>query len=284
MNSKNKKALIQIHLAVLLFGTAGLFGKISGLHPLEIVFGRVFFASMALYLFSVLTGSELKIQSRKDLGAMLLLGVILAFHWFAFFKSIQLSTVATGLLTYSTFPVFVAIISPVFIHEKFRFSELAIALLGFAGVLLLVPEYDFHNKFTTGIGWGVLSGLSFALLAIFNRKYVQKYSGITIAFYEDVAAAIVLFPFLFFIPLVFSVRALLLIICLAVVFTAVAHTLFISGMKKVRAQQASIIANLEPLYGIVLAVFILKEIPSAREIGGGLIIMASVFYTSVKSA
>ena len=280
---KNIKSLISIHFAVLLFGVAGLFGKILDLHPLLIVLGRVFFASVTLFLLSLLLKINLKISNRKDIFLFILAGFILVFHWYSFFQSIQLSNVAVGLLTYATFPVFVAFLGPVFLKDKFKLHEMVLAVISFGGVLLIFPDFSFKNQYTFGILWGILSGLSFAILALFNRKLVQKYPGLTVAFYEDFFATIALLPVLFFIHPLLTVDHILKLLVLGVIFTAVAHTVFISGLKKISAQKASIIANMEPIYGIFFAIFLLHEIPEIREIAGGIIIMFAAFYATVRT-
>ena len=114
----HKRSLFEIHLAVLLFGLAGLFGKWLALSPVIIVLGRVFFASVALALLFLFTKQSLRIYPRKNYLLLFLLGLILSIHWISFFKSIQVSTVAVGLLSYSIFPVFTAFLEPLFFKEK----------------------------------------------------------------------------------------------------------------------------------------------------------------------
>jgi len=278
------KSLIRIHSAVVLFGLAGLFGKLILLPPVIIVLGRVFFAAVVL-LVVLIAGRRysFSLEKGRDYVVLLFTGIILAFHWFAFFYSIQISTVATGLLTFSTFPVFVVFFEPWFFREKVRVKDIIIALVAFSGVALVIPEYSFENKITEGAMWGVLSGMTFAIMSVLNRKYVKKYSGLVIAFYQDFVAAIVLLPFLFFIDPLITGKDLVLLILLGVVFTAVAHTLFISSMKSIKAKTASIIVCLEPVYGILAAIFIVSEIPDLKVILGGIAIIAIAFYVSFRS-
>ena len=101
-----KRSLFEIHLAVLLFGLAGLFGKWLALSPVIIVLGRVFFASVSLILIFLFTKQNLRIYPRKNYFLLFFLGLILSLHWVSFFKAIQVSTVAVGLLSYSIFPIF----------------------------------------------------------------------------------------------------------------------------------------------------------------------------------
>ena len=106
--------LFQIHLAVLLFGLAGLFGKFLTLSAFVIVLGRTFFASLTLALALLVTGRSSRPRSGKDFALFLVLGGVLALHWTTFFHSIQVSTVAVGLVTFTTFPLFVTLMEPYF--------------------------------------------------------------------------------------------------------------------------------------------------------------------------
>lgn len=275
------KSFIQIHTAVFLFGLAGLFGKLILLPSVVIVFGRVFFAAVFLIILFAIRKQNIKLDKRKDYYILIFSGVILAFHWVTFFYSIQISTVATGLLTFSTFPVFVAFLEPWFFREKVRVPDLVIALVAFSGVALVIRGYDFSNNITEGAIWGVLSGLTFAIISVLNRKYVKRYSGLVIAFYQDIVAAIVLLPFLFVFNPVITVKDMLLLVLLGVVFTAIAHSLFINSMKKIKARTASIIVCLEPVYGIIAAILLLDEIPDIRVIAGGAVILFTTFYVSL---
>lgn len=279
-----KKHLAQIHIAVFLFGLAGLFGKLIVLPAAIIVLGRVFFGSISLYIIMKLMGQKLGMGSWRAYGILSVLGVILATHWLTFFQSIQVSTVAIGLLTYSVFPIFTAFLEPLFFKEKLTLRDVLLALITVAGVALVIPEFKLENKVTQGVLWGIASGLSFAFLSILNRKYVRTYSSLTLAYYQDLVATVVLLPFLFVLKPVFTTQDIWLLVLLGVVFTAFSHTMFINGLKSVKAKTASIIASLEPVYGIAAAALLLQEFPEWRVLLGGLIILSATAYVTLVPA
>lgn len=272
-----QRSLLEIHAAVLLFGLAGLFGKWIALSPLIIVLGRVFFASIALALFLGVSKQKFSLPALKLYPLLFVLGLILSLHWFSFFKSIQVSTVAVGLLSYSSFPVFTAFFEPFFFREKIVAANIFFALLCAVGIFLIIPRLDLNNSIHQGVLWGLLSGLTFSVLTILNRKLSQQFSSLIIAFYQDFFACLLLFPFLLFLHPALSTKNILLLCILGIFCTAVAHTFFIKGMRHIKAQTAAIISSLEPVYGIVMALAILHEIPSLRTILGGLIILSSAF-------
>ncbi len=277
-----RQGLLNVHLATVLFGLAGLFGKWIALPPVLIVLGRVIFASLFLGFLMLFSRLSLRALARKKRLQMVLLGVVLAVHWTAFFRSIQISSVAVGLLSYSVFPVFTVLLEAVFFGEKVDRASLFCAGLCLLGVFLIVPRLDFSNVVFQGVIWGLFSGLTFAVLAVFNRRLSQQYSSLAIAFIEDLSATVLLLPFFFALRTTPSGREWLLLVFLGVACTAGAHTLFIKGMRFVRAQTASIISSLEPVYGIVLALVLLREMPAWRTLAGGGIILAAVTIVTLK--
>jgi drug/metabolite transporter (DMT)-like permease len=282
MNRKYK-SLIEIHFAVFLFGLSGLFGKLISLPPLIIVLGRVFFSSIFLFLLLCYFKKDIKLKQHKHYFYLIIMGMILAIHWSTFFKSIQVSTVAIALLTYSTFPAFVTFLEPHFFKEKVKLSDVMAAIIALLGVVLIIPKFELGSNLTQGVFWGILSGFTFAILSLFNRKYIKEYSSLVIAFYEQFTATIVLIPFLIVQRPVFIFKDILLLALLGIVFTGISHTLFINGLKNIKAQTSGIISTLEPVYGIIFAALLLKELPTFKEVLGGFIILSSVFYSSIKA-
>jgi drug/metabolite transporter (DMT)-like permease len=281
----NRVSLFEIHLAVLLFGAAGLFGKWLLISPFIIVLGRVFFASLSLSFIIGISGKKKLLLPGNDYFYFVLLGFILAIHWVSFFQSIQVSTVAIGLLSFSTYPVFTTFLEPVFTKQRIIPLNVFLSLFCLFGVFLIVPKFDVQNSTYLGVLWGVFSGFTFSLLTIINRKLTQKHSSLIIAFNQNFFSTLFLLPVLLFIKPGLTLRNLWLLIILGVVCTALSHTLFIKGMKNVKAQTASLIHSLEPVYGMIFAFLLLKEVPSSRTLLGGAVILlgqALILYRFIK--
>jgi len=292
--------MLKIHLAVFLFGFAGLFGKFLSCSPFIIVLGRTFFAAIALFVYAkMFSRTPLFNLDRTSFLSLILQGILLACHWVTFFLAIQISSVAVGLVTFSSFPLFVTFMEPVFFKEPLKKRDIATAITVFAGILLVIPDVNFSNNITLGGFYGVLSGLTFAVLALVNRKNAMVSDPIAVAFYQNLFAALFLilpililpvlvFPGLVLPGLAIKPRApdlsdLPLLILLGVIFTAMAHTFFIQSLTKIRAQTASVIAGLEPVYGIVFAFFLLNEIPRVRTLAGGLVIIGATIAAGIFS-
>lgn len=282
MQDKNR-SLLQIHFAVLLFGLTGVFGKLITLPSIILVLGRVIFSFLSIFMYMKVAKKDMKLKDKKHFLSFILLGVLLAFHWTTFYESIKLSTVAIGLLTFSTFPVFVTFIEPYFFKEKLQISDIITAVVTFIGIFFVVPEFEFGNDMSMGAVIGILSGFSYAFLSVLNRKFTKDYSGAMIALCEQGIASVILLPFFFTVQPIVSMSNLVLTVLLGTIFTALPHTLFIGGMKYVKTQTAGIITCLEPLYGIILAALLIHEIPDVKVIIGGIIILGAVLYSTLKS-
>ncbi len=277
-----RHGLLELHIAVILFGLSGLFGKFLTLPPLVIVFGRTFFASLTLGIILAAFKIPFRLKSRQDFFVFILLGIILAVHWITFFHSIQISTVAVGLLTFSTFPIFVTFMEPVFFKEKVRPFDILTAGSVVFGLLLVIPSFDFQNNITLGAFWGTLSGFTFAVLSILNRKYVSTYPPILMVCCQNWMATLILLPFLFFENWGLQPADYVLLPILGIFCTALAHVLFIKSLVHIKTQLASITVCLEPVYGISFALFLLGEIPDARTILGGGIMLGTIALATMK--
>jgi len=278
-----RRSLTEIHVAVFLFGFPGLFGKWLPVSPALIVFGRVLFAAAALAAVLAITKRRFNISPGRDLALLVACGLILAVHWTFFFKSIQVSSVAVGLLAYSSFPVFTAFLEPLLAREKWDPASLVLALVCVAGIGLIVPGFDLSDTVVQGVLWGLAAGLTFAVLSVLNRQLAARHSSVTVAFYQDLFAGLFLLPTVIGSGLPFSGRDWILVAVLGVFCTAAAHTLFIEGMKGVGARTASIVSSLEPVYGILLALAFLKEYPSLRTVSGGAIVLAAAAAATLRA-
>jgi drug/metabolite transporter (DMT)-like permease len=265
--------LIDIHVAVLLFGIAGLFGKFLALPAWSIVLGRTGFATIALGAVLLFTNVHNRPKGAATIGLFGLLGLVLAIHWITFFHAIQVSSVAVGLLAFSTFPVFITCLEPWWFNEKRRLIDMVTALLVVLGLCIMVYPSPFGGEIFSGVFWGTISGFTFAILSLLNRKWVREYPAVVIAFYQNAAAALLLLPMLAWGDVTIDAGQMGMLALLGIVCTALSHALFIRGLTFVRAQLASVIACLEPVYGIALAYFLLHEIPSVHTLAGGAVIL-----------
>jgi drug/metabolite transporter (DMT)-like permease len=273
------RALAAAHAAALLFGFAGLFGRWLALAPVFIVLGRTVVAAVALAIVRARLGG-----ARSPLDVKLAAnGAILALHWVSFFAAIQAAGVAIGLLGFASFPLFTLILERVFLGRRWTAREAATALVVAGGLALLVPEPSLANRTVQGLAWGILSGFTFALLAVRNRGLAAQRSAADLAFGQNLWAALVLLPLALAewgTAGVLGVREIALLLVLGLVCTALAHTLFIASLAHLTAHTAATIAALEPVYGIALAALLMGEMPGPRTLAGGVLIVGAAIAVS----
>ena len=170
---------------------------------------------------------------------------------------------------------------PWFFKEHLRRFDILTAVTVVLGLTLVIPSFDFRNNITQGAFWGTVSGFTFAVISILNRKYVGTYSPELITCYQNWMATLALLPFLFFINFSIQPMDILLLAVLGVFCTALAHVLFVKSLIHIKTQLASITACLEPVYGILFAFALLGEIPALRTILGGGIILGTIAMASI---
>ena len=271
-------ALIALHAAVALFGVAGLFGVWLAMSPSAIVLGRTSVAAVALAALAVATRTP-----ARPVAGLAANGAILALHWVAFFAAIQAAGVAVGLLGYASFPLWTLALERLTGERHGGPRDWAVAVLVVAGLVLTVPRFDWRDASFQGLAWGVLSGVTFAWLAVRNRRFAGAMPARTIALWQNASAAICLVPVVLLWPGAAAwpgARDLALVVVLGVACTALAHTLFVASLAAVSAHTASVVAALEPVYGIALAAWLLGERPSGGMLAGCVLLVAAAMVAS----
>ncbi|MCX5773237.1 MAG: DMT family transporter [Fusobacteria bacterium] len=272
----------KIHISVLMFGITGLFAKFLGTSAIGIVCMRCFWALPFLWLCMAYWKVPFKIESKKDFRNIIFSGILLAITWYCFFESIKISSVSIGLIAYATVTIFTTFLEPLFFKEKIVKIDILIAIITFFGAFLVAPHFSLKNANTLGLLLGVLSAFVTALVTIQCRSFVSKYPTTVVCFYQFLAAGLITLPFAVKDIVTATPYEWMMLIILGVVFTGGANTLFISGLKSVSAQKANIVLTLEPVYGIILAIILLHEIPNFRiVIGGAIILLCALWATMV---
>lgn len=275
------KSLLQIHIAVFFLGLSALAGKWSTLSALALTFGRVWVSAPALFLYLKLRRMPMGLHSRRDYGVMAGLGLLWAIHWVAFLQSAQLATVAIATITFSTYPVFVTFLEPWLFRERLRLSAVAEAFLMLAGASIIVP-WKPSGALLPGFAWGMASSALHAVIVLLNRRMVMDYSGEAVAFYSQVAAALLLLPVGLILRPAFTGHNLAAVLALGLLCSALAQALVGRGLKRVKAQTLALIGGLESVYGILLAAVLLGQPPTLREILGGIIVLGVSVYATLK--
>ena len=275
----NKRSLIYVNTAVLLFGLAGLFAKWIELPSIWISAGRVCFSSIALAVFMLIRKERFSV-SKKDLILLITAGAVLAFHWWSFLESIKRSTVAIGTITFAAFPLFVTILEPLVLKVRLTLMNIFTALMILVGVFITVPFSSVEGNIMAGALIGLCSSAAYAVLTLMNKRLSAKNSATKVSFYEQATAAVILLPIALMQETVIRPMDIGLLLAFGIITTALAHTLFVSGLKDIPAHLAGVFSSLETVYGIIFAFLILGEVPSLREVIGAFIIIAATMIAS----
>lgn len=275
------KSLLSLHAAVMLFGLSAVLGQAVDVPAAALAGGRVICSSILLFLLCRIRRIPLAPDTWKDRGIAAWAGVVLAFHWTAFFQSVQNSSVAVGTITFSSFPLFLTVLEPLVFRERIRGRSIFSALLLLVGVMITIPEFSMDNRITAGIAWGMASAFAYGIMTLANRHLSSCCSAETVCLYEQGTAAVVLLPFLLSGEVRWTGQSVAGVAALGIFCTAFAHSLYVSAQKRVKAQTAGIISGMETVYGILYAFLFLGEIPGTREIIGGTVILGTVLISSV---
>lgn len=277
----NKQNVIYLHIAVMLFGLAGVVAQFVKVPAIMVALGRVISSSLVLLAIALVKKDKLRLNCRKDYVLIILTGIVMAIHWTTFFQSIKVSTVAIGAITFSTFPLFLTFLEPLVFHERISAGNILKTILLLAGVVITIPEFSLDNHMTIGIIWGMICSLTYAVMTLANRYFSGRYEGRVICLYEQGTAAVVLLPSLLWVQAQWRTTDILGVAFTGIICTAFAYSLYVTAQKGVKAQTAGIISGMETVYGIVYALIFLGEVPAVREIVGGAVILGVALYSSV---
>lgn len=282
MNSRHG-SLVQLNVAVLLWGGTAMFAKGVALPVGQIICLRSLIAAVVLLLFLLAVRTPVRVK-RGHYRAMVLLGLVLSVHWLTLFQALKISTAAVAILAFHTYPVFTALVEPFAFGERLKKTDLALALGVFAGVLIMIPEINLGNTTTQGIALGVVSGLLFMVRNLMTRRYVRDYPGSALMFWQVLVTGVILLPTLF-LPGTseYPPRTVGLLLLLGVVFTALPQTLFSSSMRNLSAKTAGILATLQPFYVAFLGYLIHDETVTLRTVAGGLLILACIAFETARN-
>lgn len=278
-----KKSLINLHLTMMLLGGTALFSKLIPLSALDITFGRSVPACILLFIFIRLSRQNLFLDCKKDYLIALALGVLMAIHWVTYFAAMQYASVSVGIIALFTFPVITVLLEPLFENLHIRWQDILSAITVLIGIVMIVPDFTLGNDVTLGVLVGIFSAFLYSLRNLFHRKYFSHYSGAKAMAYQILVVCPCLIWFVSgdFYQMTWSTLGLVLL--LGSVFTAVPHALIAASLKHLRAKTFSLVACMQPFYGVVFAILMLNETPTWQTLVGGLLVVSAAVYETLNA-
>lgn len=289
MPSVKVKNYIHLHFLVIIAGFTAVLGELITLEAIPLVWYRMSIGAILMIIYIKFKNTPLRVPF-KVLVKLAIAGVIIALHWITFFAAIKVSNISITLAMFSTGAFFASLIEPLFFKRKIIAYEILFGLIVIVGVVLITQT---ELNYILGIFLGISSALFSTLFAVLNGKFVQNYPPSIISFYEFVSGVIFMSIFLAldgdgfnvaYFQLSFSDWVYLFI--LASVCTAYAFISSVHIMKYISPYTVVLTYNLEPIYGIVLALLIFPESETMRPqfyVGACLIICTVLFNAIFKN-
>ena len=272
-----------LNLATLFISTSGALGKFIEMPTPVIIWWRSSLALIILFMFCKFKKIDLKIRSRKDLWTFILSALFMGGHWITYFYALKFSNVAIGMLSLYTFPVITALLEPFFIKIKLDPIHIFLGFIVLVGIYILAPEFNLESAHVQGILLGLLSALFYSLRILILKQHVINYNGSMLMMYQLLILTIVLAPFLYLMDTSGIRTQFPYVLLLAIVTTAIGHTMFVHSLKHFSSSTASIMTSALPVYGIIIAYFFLDEIPSNNVFIGGFLIISTVLIEGIRS-
>jgi drug/metabolite transporter (DMT)-like permease len=289
-----RRAFLQIHCCVLLWGFTAILGKLITLPALPLVWWRMLLVIASLALVPRVWRG-LRGMSGRLLLAYAGIGVLVSLHWLTFYGAIKLSNASVGATCIALATVFTALIEPRLAHRRFSRRELALGIAVLPGVALVVGGVPHGMRL--GIAVGTLSALFVALFSSLNKRLVEHADPLTVTAVELGAGTLamsLLAPLMHWIPVLGSSGAFsgsvfvlpsahdaLLLLALSLACTLLPFSLSLAALRHMSAFAAQLAVNLEPVYAIVLAILLLGEqhqLTPQFYLGVAIILAAVVVY------
>ena len=262
MKENRLRSVIHFHFIVFIFGFTSIIGALISWDAVTIVWYRMIFASIILFIFMLFFSSGITKINSKRIPSLILAGFLIASHWIAFFKSVKIVGVSPTLAMLSTGAIITAFLEPIFYKRRILIYEIIFGSIAMVGTLVIfrsTPE-DFF-----GMSIALLATILGVFYTLINGKLTNEYSATTLNFYEMTIGVVFISIYMFcfgeFNKFIFqfSVNDFLWILILSSVCTAYAITKSISLMKVLNPYSIMLILNMEPIYGIIFALVIFGE-------------------------
>lgn len=262
MPSVKFKNQLHLHFLVFIAGFTAILGELITLEAISLVWYRMTIAGVLMLMYLKLKKINLYVP-KKDLIKFFLAGIVIALHWITFFAAIKVSNISITLAMFSTGAFFASFIAPIFYKRKIIPYEIVFGLIVIAGVFLIMQT---ELNYILGICLGITSALFSTLFAVLNGKFVAKYNASVISFYEFISGVLFISIFLWISPNGFhsgffnlSISDWGYLAILASICTAYAFIASVFVMKYITPYSVVLTYNLEPIYGIVLALILFPK-------------------------
>jgi drug/metabolite transporter (DMT)-like permease len=283
-----RRALLQIHFCVVLWGFTAILGKLISLPALPLVWWRMLIVVAALAVWPPVWRA-LRSTPARTLATFAGIGCVVALHWLTFYGAIKLSNASVAATCMAIAPLCMALIEPWIARRAFDPRELVVGMVALPGVALVVGGTP--PGMHAGLVVGAVSAVLVAIFGSLNKRYVEDADPVLVTGVELGAGALLLTVVAlawggpqaaFVLP---DARDTLLLLTLALVCTLLPFTLSLVALRHTSAFTAQLAISLEPVYAVLLAIVLLgeqRELSAAFYAGVAIIVAAVFAHTALK--
>jgi len=280
---------LHLHFLVFLWGFTAILGLLIELSFPEVVFYRTLISFIAFIPVLLIFKVSFKVEP-KVVIKLLLTGVIISFHWLLFFGAARYANASVSLIGLATTSLWTALLEP--LARKQRISKMEIL---FGVIIIIGISIIYIDDFSYGIGllMSIASAFFAAMFTVANSLFVKKHCPLQITFYETGGAFLGTIPFVLWhlqsnhttLAMPSSMDWIYLLV-LALICTVYANAAWVHILKKISAFAGNLVINLEPIYGILLALLIFGQIEQMNPsfYWGGVIIILTIFVYPIVSS
>ena len=280
---QERKDYLTLHFIVLIWGFTAVLGLLIEIPSVEVVFYRTLIAAIGLFILLKFWKRPLKINSRKHLYQILGTGALIAAHWILFFLSARISNASVCLAGMATCSLWTSLIEPLSQGRRIKGFEVMLSIIAFIGIAII---FNVEFDYLAGLLTAVLSAFIASVFTVINGRLAKTYDPYVITYYEMIgacAATAAFFPIYstFFVEklsLLPNLTDWLYLSMLAIVCTVYAYSVSVELMKRLSAFSINLVVNLEPVYGIILALIMFGD---SEEMSPGFYLGTLLILTSV---
>lgn len=277
-------------VVMLIFGSLGLFVKNIDLSSSEIALFRGAIGSVFLIgaSFFIKQKVNVKLISKRNMTLLILSGAAMGFNWIFLFEAYRYTTIPNATLSYYFAPIFVLVLAPFLLKEKWTTKKAISIVFAFIGLYLVIQPgaVDLTGAYNhpVGIGYGLLAAGLYASVILIN-KFIRNLSDFETTIMQLSIATIVMFPYVILTQDMnysgIDIQSIILIAIFGIVHTGIAYLLYFSSMKKLKGQTIAVLSYIDPISAVVFAALFLSENMTAVQMLGGALILGSTMLSEI---
>ncbi|ARV07874.1 EamA family transporter [Polaribacter sp. SA4-10] len=289
MQESRFKNYLLLHLIVFIWGFTAILGALITIDAIPLVWYRMCLAVVFIVIYFILKNKSFKVDA-KGIVKFLITGIIIALHWIFFFKAIKVSNVSVALVTMSTGAFFTSLIEPIFFRRKIKSVEILLGLFVIVGLYII---FNFESQYKLGIIYALIASFLGALFAVLNGLFIKKYTASIISIYQLLFGALFITVYLVY-SNAFTAPFFQLknsdwfyLVLLSSICTAYAFIASVKVMKYLSPYTVMLTINLEPIYAIILAIFIFgdkEKMNPAFYFGAGIVLFVVLLNGIIKNS